>query len=264
MAVRRGGARPGGRLRGPGRAGDRRQRELLQPDRRRRRSTRRRSSGCSACTTTSGGGCRSGSAGRRQRAAARPHRRGIRRLAVGARRARAPRRAAAAVDLDAERRLATVLAAAAGRAGCWPPRTTCPTAASRSRSPSAAWRAVPAPRSACRADPFTSLFSESAARAVVAVRPGARPLSRIVRGARGARHRARPDRRDALAVTGCFSISLDELGAAHRQTLPASSADRPAGYRRSDADSTPGSAAAARCPQRAAGRTRQPGLGRAR
>ena len=59
------------------------------------------------------------------------------------------------------------------RPGCWPRRTTCPTAGWPSRSPNPACAA----RTGCRVrlpgDPFTALFSESAARAVVAVRPGA-------------------------------------------------------------------------------------------
>ena len=71
-------------------------------------------------------------------------------------------------------------------------------------------------------DPFTSLFSESAARAVVAVRPGAsagfadlcagHQVPAAVIGATGGA---------SLGVTGLFSISLDELAAAHGQTLPA-------------------------------------------
>ena len=72
------------------------------------------------------------------------------------------------------------------------------------------------------ADPFTSLFSESAARAVVAARPGSAagfaalcaehgvPAAEI--GETGGH---------SLEVAGLFSISLDELGAAHGQTLPA-------------------------------------------
>ena len=71
-------------------------------------------------------------------------------------------------------------------------------------------------------DPFTWLFSESAARAIVAVRPGAEEAF----GAMLARHDV-PGQAigvtggDHLAVAGCFSIPLAELGAAHRATLPA-------------------------------------------
>jgi phosphoribosylformylglycinamidine synthase len=71
-------------------------------------------------------------------------------------------------------------------------------------------------------DPFTTLFSESAARAVVAVRPGAEtefgklcaergvPAGTI--GAVGG---------TSLDVDGCFTVPLAELAAAHRGTLPA-------------------------------------------
>jgi phosphoribosylformylglycinamidine synthase len=71
-------------------------------------------------------------------------------------------------------------------------------------------------------DPFSYLFSESAARAVVAVRPGreqefARLCERhgapaAVLGETGG---------GSLEVTGSFAIGLDELAAAHRATLPA-------------------------------------------
>ena len=71
-------------------------------------------------------------------------------------------------------------------------------------------------------DPFTELFSESAARAVLAVRPGAEqalanlaaehgvPL-RVIGAVGGA----------SLEVTGSFAITVDELAAAHTGTLPA-------------------------------------------
>ncbi|MGH3257002.1 MAG: phosphoribosylformylglycinamidine synthase subunit PurL [Streptosporangiaceae bacterium] len=71
-------------------------------------------------------------------------------------------------------------------------------------------------------DPFTWLFSESAARAIVAVRPGADEAF----GALLARHDV-PGQAigavggDHLVVAGCFSIPLAELAAVHRATLPA-------------------------------------------
>ncbi|HEY6295065.1 MAG TPA: phosphoribosylformylglycinamidine synthase subunit PurL [Streptosporangiaceae bacterium] len=71
-------------------------------------------------------------------------------------------------------------------------------------------------------DPFTWLFSESAARAIVAVRPG----SEEAFGALLARHDV-PGQAigvvggDHLTVADCFSIPLAELAAAHRATLPA-------------------------------------------
>ena len=71
-------------------------------------------------------------------------------------------------------------------------------------------------------DPFAALFGESAARAVVAVRPGAEDgfaalcqqhgVPATVLGQTGGA---------SLEVTGSFTIGLDELAAAHRGTLPA-------------------------------------------
>jgi phosphoribosylformylglycinamidine synthase subunit PurL len=71
-------------------------------------------------------------------------------------------------------------------------------------------------------DQFTQLFSESAGRAVVAVRPGGDEAF----AALAAEH-AVPltdlgvARGDSLVVTGSFDIPVDELAAAHRGTLPA-------------------------------------------
>jgi phosphoribosylformylglycinamidine synthase subunit PurL len=71
-------------------------------------------------------------------------------------------------------------------------------------------------------DPFTQLFSESAARAVVAVRPGAETIFAELQ----ARHGVPGETigtvgGDSLAVAGCFTIPLDELASAHTATLPA-------------------------------------------
>jgi phosphoribosylformylglycinamidine synthase subunit PurL len=81
-------------------------------------------------------------------------------------------------------------------------------------------------RTGCRVrlpgDPFTWLFSESAARAVVAVRPGSESAFAELRGAHGV-----PGDiigrtgGDALVVEGSFAIPLTELAAAHTGTLPA-------------------------------------------
>ncbi len=70
-------------------------------------------------------------------------------------------------------------------------------------------------------DPFTALFSESAGRCLVAVRPGSGEAFAALCaeyevpgqdiGATGG---------DSLTVTDCFSIPLDELGAGHARTLP--------------------------------------------
>jgi phosphoribosylformylglycinamidine synthase subunit PurL len=71
-------------------------------------------------------------------------------------------------------------------------------------------------------DPAAFLFSESAARAVVAVSPAGRPafaalcaehyVPAATIGVTGG---------DALELAGLTSIGLGELSAAHRQTLPA-------------------------------------------
>jgi phosphoribosylformylglycinamidine synthase len=71
-------------------------------------------------------------------------------------------------------------------------------------------------------DPFTALFSESAARAVVAVRPGAEAAFEQLREAHGV-----PGATigtvggGSLAVDGCFVIPLTELAVVHARTLPA-------------------------------------------
>ena len=124
------------------------------------------------------------------------------------------------VDLDAERQLAAVFAAAAAGGLL---------AAAHDLSDGGLAVALAecclAGGAGCTVslsgDPFTSLFSESSARALVAVRPGCeaafaglcadRGVPAAVIGTTGGQH---------LAVTGGFSISLDELRAAHRQTLP--------------------------------------------
>ena len=70
-------------------------------------------------------------------------------------------------------------------------------------------------------DPFTQLFSESAARAVVAVRPG----SERAFAALAARHGVPASELgvaggDSLVVQGCFDIPVDEIAAAHQGPLP--------------------------------------------
>jgi phosphoribosylformylglycinamidine synthase len=71
-------------------------------------------------------------------------------------------------------------------------------------------------------DPFTYLFSESAARAVVAVRPGAEAEFGRLCAERGvpAATIGTVGGRD-LDVTDCFTVPLDELAGVHRGTLPA-------------------------------------------
>jgi phosphoribosylformylglycinamidine synthase II len=126
-----------------------------------------------------------------------------------------------AVDLDAERRLATVLVDAAGRG-----------LLDAAHDLSDGGLAI-ALAECCLAggqgcvvqlpgEEFTSLFGESAARAVVATAPGAeaefavlcaeREVPAAVLGVTGG---------TSIEVAGCFTISLEELGAVHRGTLPA-------------------------------------------
>ncbi len=70
-------------------------------------------------------------------------------------------------------------------------------------------------------DPFTFLFSESAARAVVAVRPGAEDEFRALCAARDLPATdIGTAGGDALEVDGCFTIPLDEAAVAHRGALP--------------------------------------------
>ena len=126
-----------------------------------------------------------------------------------------------AVDLAAERRLASVLAA--GAAG-----GLVATAHDLSDGGLAVALAecCLAGRTGCTVtlpgDPFISLFSESAARAVVAVLPGSvagftelcaeHGVPAAVIGMTGG---------SSLVAAGLFSIPLDEVGAAHSQALPA-------------------------------------------
>jgi phosphoribosylformylglycinamidine synthase II len=124
-------------------------------------------------------------------------------------------------DLDAERRLAGLLAAAA-EAGLL----------SAAHDLSDGGLAIALAESCLRGetgcvvtvpgDPFTSLFSESAGRAIVAVRPGAEAAFDRLRAAHDV-----PGTRlgtvggDSLVFAGLFSIGLDELAAVHTRTLPA-------------------------------------------
>ena len=126
-----------------------------------------------------------------------------------------------AVDFDAERKLAGVLADAS-RSGV----------VSAAHDLSDGGLAIALAESCLRGglgcrislpgDAFTLLFSESAARAVVAVRPGAEAAFAEICAAHGM-----PVADigtvggDALEVDGSFTIPLAELAGAHRGTLPA-------------------------------------------
>jgi phosphoribosylformylglycinamidine synthase subunit PurL len=71
-------------------------------------------------------------------------------------------------------------------------------------------------------DPFTYLFSESAARVVVAVRPGLDGAFAALATGHGVPVEALGETGgDRLVVDECFEIPLDELAAAHTGTLPA-------------------------------------------
>jgi phosphoribosylformylglycinamidine synthase subunit PurL len=126
-----------------------------------------------------------------------------------------------APDLDAEQRLARLLAAAA-EAGLL----------SAAHDLSDGGLAVALAESCLRGgtgcvvrlpgDPFTALFSESAARAIVAVRPDAEAPFQALCAELGV-----PESSigmiggDQLVVEGSFAIGLAELAAVHTQTLPA-------------------------------------------
>jgi phosphoribosylformylglycinamidine synthase II len=70
-------------------------------------------------------------------------------------------------------------------------------------------------------DPFFALFSESGARAAVVVRPGAEAEFGQLCAEHGVPAEAiGRTGGQSLEVTGQFSITLDELGAAHREILP--------------------------------------------
>jgi phosphoribosylformylglycinamidine synthase subunit PurL len=124
-------------------------------------------------------------------------------------------------DLDAERRLAGLLAAAVA-AGLL--------AAAHDLSDGGL--AVALAESCLRGgtgctvrlpgDPFTALFSESAGRAVVAVRPGAEDAFGRLAEAHGVPAAAIGSTGgDSLTVDGGFAIPLAELAAVHARTLPA-------------------------------------------
>ena len=126
-----------------------------------------------------------------------------------------------APDFDAERRLAALLAAAVA-AGLL----------SAAHDLSDGGLAVALAESCLRGgtgctvrrpdDPFTALFSESAARAVVAVRPGCETAFGQLTEAHGVPAAAIGSTGgDSLTVDGCFAVPLAELAAVHTRTLPA-------------------------------------------
>jgi len=126
-----------------------------------------------------------------------------------------------APDLEAERRLATLLAAAAADG-----------LLSAAHDLSDGGLAVALAESCLRGgigcrvglpgDPFTALFSESAGRAIVVVRPGAEPAFGQLAAAHDVPAAAIGTVGGAsLTVDGCFTIPLAELAAVHARALPA-------------------------------------------
>ena len=127
-----------------------------------------------------------------------------------------------AVDLEAERRLAALLAAAVADGMI-----------SAAHDLSEGGLAVALAESCLRGGtgctvrlpeerPFTALFSESAARAVVAVRAGSETAFGQLAEAHGVPAAAIGSTGgDSLTVDGCFAIPLAELAAVHTRTLPA-------------------------------------------
>ena len=146
-----------------------------------------------------------------------------------------------AVDLEAERDLAALIAAAASAGvlasahdlsdgglavalaeSCLRAGVGCRISLADVVRPSAAGDSAGTPL-----DPATALFSESARRAIVSVAPGPRGRVRgALRGARGARDRPRRTGGDALAVDGNFEVPLAELARVGSARSPPSSADR--------------------------------------
>jgi phosphoribosylformylglycinamidine synthase II len=126
-----------------------------------------------------------------------------------------------AVDLAAERRLAAVLAQA-GRSGLLEAAHDLSDgglaiALAESCLAGGQGAAVRLP-----GEEFTFLFGESAARAVVAVRPGAEAAFAALCEEGGVPAAELGTTGGAsLEVSGSFAVSLDELAAAHRGTLPA-------------------------------------------
>ena len=76
-------------------------------------------------------------------------------------------------------------------------------------------------RVALAGDPFTALFSESVARALVAVRPGSEAAFAALCAEQGVpAAEIGTTGGDSLVVDGCFDLPITELAAAHEGTLP--------------------------------------------
>ena len=126
-----------------------------------------------------------------------------------------------APDLEAERRLAALLAAAAADVLLAAAHDLSDGGLAVALAESCLRGGV-----GCRVglpgDPFTWLFSESAGRAIVVVRPGAEPAFGRLAAEHGVPGVAIGTvGGDSLTVTGSFTIPLAELAAVHVQALPA-------------------------------------------
>jgi phosphoribosylformylglycinamidine synthase len=130
------------------------------------------------------------------------------------------------VDLAAERALATVLIEAAaaagdGQAGLLAAAHDLSDGGLAIALAESCLRGGLGCRVTLPGDPFCALFSESAARAVVAVRPGAQAAFAALAAEHGVPAEAIGTvGGDSLRVDGQFEIPLDELAAAHTGTLP--------------------------------------------
>jgi phosphoribosylformylglycinamidine synthase subunit PurL len=126
-----------------------------------------------------------------------------------------------APDLEAERRLAALLAAAAAGVLLAAAHDLSDGGLAVALAESCLRGGV-----GCRVrlpgDPFSWLFSESAGRAIVAVRPDAEPAFGRLAAEHGVPAAAIGRiGGDSLTVDGCFAIPLAELAAVHGQALPA-------------------------------------------
>ena len=126
-----------------------------------------------------------------------------------------------APDLDAERRLAALLAAAAAD-GLLAAAHDLSDGGLAVALAEACLRGGVGCTVRLAGDPFTALFSESAARCVVAVRPGAEAAFGRLHDAHGVPGQAIGTiGGDSLTVDGLFAIPVAELAAVHAGTLPA-------------------------------------------
>jgi phosphoribosylformylglycinamidine synthase subunit PurL len=127
-----------------------------------------------------------------------------------------------APDLDAERRLACLLVAAAADGLLASAHDLSDGGLAVALAESCLRGGVGATVRLPAGDPFTALFSESAGRCLVAVRPGAETAFGRLRDEHGVPGQAIGTvGGDSLAVDGWFTIPLTELAAIHTGTLPA-------------------------------------------